>query len=131
MQTPSQISFKNMSPSPVLEAQVVKRLSRLDHLRRGIVFCRVVIEAPNHSQDAKPPLAISIEVEVPQKTIIAKEVEQQRAVKHDTFAVINRAFDSVERQLEDDIRIRRDRVHPRNGEKRNSGAGTDTSYESG
>jgi ribosome-associated translation inhibitor RaiA len=109
-----------MSASPVLEAQVVKRIGRLERLRSDIVSCRVVIAAPNHSHEAKPPLAISIDVEVPQRTVIAKEVEPRRETKHDVYAVINRAFDAVERQLEDDIRIRRERSHPRNGEKRAS-----------
>ena len=108
MQTPFQIAFKNMATSEFLETQVSRRVARLDRLRRDIVYCRVVIEAPNHSSEKKPPLAISIEVEVPKRTIIAKESEPRHEVKHDVLAVINRAFDAVERQLEDDIRIKRD-----------------------
>jgi ribosome-associated translation inhibitor RaiA/cold shock CspA family protein len=107
MQTPFQIAFKNMPSSEFLEAHVSRRVTRLDSLRRDIIFCRVVLEAPNHSAEQKPPLAISIEVEVPRRTVVAKEVEQRHAAKHDTLAVINRAFDAVERQLEDDVRSKR------------------------
>src|SRR5215212_4933846 len=106
MQTPFQITFKNMASSEFLETHVSRRVARLDRLRRDIVFCRVVLEAPNHSSEQKPPLAISIEVEVPKRTIIAKASEQRHEVKHDLLAVINRAFDAVERQLEDDVRTK-------------------------
>jgi len=97
-----------MATSEFLETHVSRRVARLDRLRRDIVFCRVVLEAPNHSSEQKPPLAISIEVEVPKRTIVAKESEQRHEVKHDVLAVINRAFDAIERQLEDDISVKRD-----------------------
>lgn len=123
MQTPFQISFKNMPTSEFLEAHVNQRVARLDRLRRDIVFCRVVLEAPNHSSEPKPPLAISIEVEVPKRTIVAKAMEQRHLVKHDVLAVINRAFDAVERQLDDDNRVKRTTAQIARRGHRNAGAG--------
>jgi ribosome-associated translation inhibitor RaiA len=129
MQTPFQISFKNMPTSEFLENHVNRRVARLDGLRRDIVFCRVVLEAPNHSSEPKPPLAISIEVEVPKRTIVAKESEQRHEVKHDVLAVINRAFDAIERQLEDDIRIKRARAQIAQRGRRNGNAGPDATSQ--
>ena len=131
MQTPFQISFKNMPTSEFLENHVNKRVARLDSLRRDIIFCRVVLEAPNHSSEPKPPLAISIEVEVPRRTIIAKESEQRHEAKHDLLAVINRAFDAVERQLEDDIRVKRDSAQIAKRGRRNGNAGPDATSQDG
>ena len=127
MQTSPQISFKNMAHSAVLESHVAKRISRLDELRNDIIFCRVVVEAPNHSQGPKPPLAISIEVEVPKRTLIAKDVEQRHDARQDEFAPINHAFDAIERQLEDDLNTKRDRSqiarrHQRHGETEPNGS---------
>jgi ribosome-associated translation inhibitor RaiA len=122
MQTPPQISFKNMAHSAALEDQVAKRIARLDQLRDDITFCRVVVEAPNHSQGSKPPLAISIEVEVPKRTLIAKDTEQRHEARHDELAAINHAFDAIERQLEDDISVKRDRAKAARRGSRNAGA---------
>jgi ribosome-associated translation inhibitor RaiA len=129
MQTPFQIAFKNMPTSEFLENHVNRRVARLDSLRRDIIFCRVVLEAPNHSVDQKPPLAISIEVEVPKRTIVAKESEPRHEVKHDVLAVINRAFDAVERQLDDDIRVKRDRAQIAQRGRRNGNAGPDATSQ--
>ena len=129
MQTPFQLSFKNMSPSEFFEAHVKQRVARLDRLRRDIVSCRVVLEAPNHSSEPKPPLAISIEVEVPKRTIVAKAMEQRHLVKHDVLAVISRAFDAVERQLDDDNRIKRNAAQIARRGHRNANAGNDAAPE--
>ena len=129
MQTPFQITFKNMATSEYLETQVSRRVARLDRLRRDIVYCRVVLEAPNHSSEQKPPLAISIEVEVPKRTIIAKESEPRHEAKHDVLAVINRAFDAVERQLEDDIRVKRDAAQIAQRGHRDANLGADATSQ--
>ena len=112
MQTPFQITFRNMAASEFLETHIGRHVTRLDRLRTDIVFCRVVVEAPNHSSAPKPPLAITIEVDVPRRTLVAKDVEQRHEAKHDVLAVVNRAFAAIERQLEDDIDFRRRRAQP-------------------
>ena len=122
MQTPPQISFKNLAHSAFLEDHVAKRIARLDQLRDDIIFCRVVIEAPNHSQGPKPPLAISVEVEVPKRTLIAKDIEQRHDARHDELAAVNQAFDAIERQLEDDIGVKRDRAKAARRGTRNGNA---------
>jgi ribosome-associated translation inhibitor RaiA len=131
MQTPFQIAFKNMPSSEFFETHVSRRVAKLDRLRRDIVFCRVVLEAPNHSSEPKPPLAIAIEVEVPKRTIIAREVERRHEVKHDVLAVINRAFDAIERQLDDDIRTKRDRAQIAQRGRRNAKAEDNATADNG
>lgn len=131
MQTPFQISFKNMSASEFLEQYVSQRVARLDRPRRNIIFCRVVLEAPNHTLGAKPPLAVSIEVGVPKRTLVAKEVDQRHEAKHDVLAVINRAFDAIERQLEDDIRVKRESAQIAQRGRRSSNVGDDAARETG
>jgi cold shock CspA family protein len=62
----------------------------------------VVIEAPHRSAEGHhPPLGISVEVDIPGRPrIVAKDAEPQRTRKGDHLAAINRAFEAVERQLE-------------------------------
>jgi ribosome-associated translation inhibitor RaiA len=110
METAAQITFKNIAHSDFLEAHINKRIAQLERVHSRITSCRVVLEAPFHSSEAKPPLGISIEVEVPRRTLIAKEAEPRHDSKNDGLGVINRAFASIEQQLEDDARMKRGEV---------------------
>ena len=120
METPAQISFKNITHSDSLEAHIAKRIAQLERVHHHIIACRVIVEAPFHASEPKPALGISIEVEVPKHTLVAKEVEQRHDSKNDGLGVVNRAFESIERQLEDDARKKRGEVK-HHGQERNDG----------
>jgi hypothetical protein len=67
----------------------------------------VVIEVPNRKPgSAKPPLAIALHVSVPGHVFVAREVQDIRESKNDRWAFIGRAFEAMERQLDDHQRIR-------------------------
>jgi len=110
METTPQITFKNITHSDFVEAHIAKRITQLERLHARITACRVVVEAPFGSVEAKPPLGISIEIEVPRRTLIAKDVEQRHDSKGDGLAAINRAFAAIEQQLENDAQKKRGEV---------------------
>jgi cold shock CspA family protein/ribosome-associated translation inhibitor RaiA len=119
MQTPLRIAFKDMPSSARLESLVRKRVERLDAHHAGIIGCRVVLETPHRSSEGhKTPLGLVVEVTIPRRLLIARERAAQREVKNDHLAVINRAFDAIERQLEDEVRQQRREVkhHEAEGE---------------
>ncbi len=97
-----------MERSDALETLIRQRVDRLETLHDHITGCRVVVETPFRSPDsAKPPLGIAVEVAVPgSKMIVAKEAQQRHEMKGDQTAVVNRAFERIERQLEDHRDIR-------------------------
>ena len=103
MQRPLEISFKHLDASDFIRDLVVERVERLERFHPHIIGCRVVIEAPYRSAEGhNPPLGIAVEVDVANRPrIVAKESEAQRAMKGDHLAAINRAFEAIERQLED------------------------------
>ncbi|MGB1547306.1 MAG: HPF/RaiA family ribosome-associated protein, partial [Alphaproteobacteria bacterium] len=47
METPLQISFRNMDPSEAVEANVREKAEKLERFFDRITSCRVVIEAPH------------------------------------------------------------------------------------
>ncbi|WP_026872000.1 HPF/RaiA family ribosome-associated protein [Inquilinus limosus] len=103
MQKPLQLSFKNIEGSDAMRAIVEDRVSHLDRLYPNLIGCRVVIEAPHRPArgGARPPLGISVEVEIPGKPkIVVKDMEERRN-QRDHAAVVNRSFDVVERKLDD------------------------------
>jgi ribosomal subunit interface protein len=103
MQRPLDISFRNIDASDYLRNLAEERVARLERFHPRIIGCRVVIEAPHRSAEGiHPPLGVSIEVDMPGRPrIVARDVEQQRELKGDHLAALNRAFEAIERQLED------------------------------
>lgn len=73
-----------------------------------------MVEADHRSAEGfKPPIAVQVEVHIPKHTLVAKESENQRDAKNDNLAFINRAFDVLQRQLEDEARKMRGEVKQR------------------
>jgi len=103
MQRPLEIAFRDLDPSDFIRNLVEERVERLERFHPHIIGCRVVVEAPYRSAEGhNPPIGISVEVDVPSRPrIVAKDTEAQRAMKGDHLAAINRAFEAIERQLED------------------------------
>ncbi|MDX6749535.1 HPF/RaiA family ribosome-associated protein [Geminicoccaceae bacterium 1502E] len=108
MQTPLQITFRNIERSEALEGRIRERVGRLERLHPDIIGCRVVVETPYRSPGAgKVPVGLSVEVEVPGRTMVSKSSEEPRETKDGTGRVVTTVFDAIERQLEDARRIRR------------------------
>ena len=47
MPIPLQISFRNMDPSPAVEARIRKKAEKLERFHDRIIGCTVVVEAPH------------------------------------------------------------------------------------
>lgn len=101
MEKPLQIAFKDTEPSEYLEGLIRERAERMEKLHPHIIGCRVVVEVPYRSAETfKPPIGITVEVEVPNKNmIVGKDHQERHEAKNDTYAMVNRAFDAVQRQL--------------------------------
>lgn len=120
MDIPVRITFKDMESSEFLERLIRERISRLERFHTKITDCRVVVEVPHRSPESgKTPLGIAVEVRVPGKrTIVARESEERREMKKDHTAVVNRAFEAIERQLGElaDVRSGEVKAHASAGE---------------
>ncbi|HET6157523.1 MAG TPA: HPF/RaiA family ribosome-associated protein [Dongiaceae bacterium] len=103
MQRTPTVSFRNLDTSDFLRGLAEERVARLEKFYPRLIGCRVVIEAPHRSAEGHhPPLGVSVEVDLPNRPrIVAKDVEPQRELKGDHVSVINRAFEAIERQLEE------------------------------
>ncbi|MFC7396199.1 HPF/RaiA family ribosome-associated protein [Chelatococcus sp. GCM10030263] len=116
MQTPLQITFKDTETSESLESLIRERVDRLERFHSNIVSCRVVVEVPHRSPGSgKTPLSISVEVEVPGRTLVAKRGDEMKEMKDDRAAIVNRAFEAIRRQLDDDDQIKRRQVKVHEG----------------
>lgn len=102
VQRPLQIAYRGIASSPALDALIRERAVALERMHPRIVGCRVVVEVPHRgAESAKVPLAVTVEVEVPNRSLVVGRGEHARhAAKEDQTAALNRAFDAAERQLE-------------------------------
>jgi ribosome-associated translation inhibitor RaiA len=121
MERPLQIAFKNMASSEFVEQLIRERVGRLRRFHPNITGARVVVEVPHRSPEgAKTPVGIAVEIDVPgHKPIVGKGEQDRREMKGDQWAIINRVFEAVERQLEQTAAIR-------NREVKNHGSSGDT-----
>jgi ribosomal subunit interface protein len=113
-----QITFRNMTPSPAVAADVREHAASLDRYHTRISACRVVIEAPHRHQRKGMRFHIRIDVTVPGAELVASR-ESDDPAHEDVYVAIRDAFDALRRQLMDHAReIRHDVKHHEPSEAR-------------
>ncbi len=110
MQKPLKIIFRHMDSSPALEAAVRERAAKLEKFCDEIIGCQVMIEAPHQHHHQGNLYHFRIDLTVPGKEIVVKRSPDDQHAHEDAFVALRDAFDSVRRQLEDYVRIRRGKV---------------------
>jgi len=110
MQIPLQITFKNMEPSPAIEANVRERAARLERFFDRIMSCRVAIEAP-HRQHRKGRLyKVHIDLKVPGGELAVSHDGPLDHAHEDVNVAIRDAFNAASRHLQDHVRKMRGAV---------------------
>ncbi|MDB4933994.1 MAG: Sigma 54 modulation protein YhbH [Labilithrix sp.] len=103
MQSPVQVTFRDIPPSPALTAHVEKRAAKLDTFFDRIVKCHVVVEAPHrHSKHGKR-FHCRIDLVVPGRELVVSRNPED--AKEDAYAAVDDAFGDAERVLEDFARV--------------------------
>jgi ribosomal subunit interface protein len=115
MKLPVQITFRDMSPSEALEANVREKAQKLDRFYDRIMGCRVVVEA-HHKHHHKGNLYhVRIDLTVPgQELVVSREPVEDHS-HEDVYVAVRDAFDAARRQLEDYARRRRHQVKRHEG----------------
>jgi ribosome-associated translation inhibitor RaiA len=97
MQSPLTVTFLGVSHSESLEAEIRKRVSKLDAACRDIISCHVVLDLPHRHHEKGNPFSVRIAV-----TTRGDDVAVKREGTRDELRVaIRDAFDVVERRLLD------------------------------
>ena len=104
MQTPLQITFRNIDASPAVEAKVRKRVEELEQFYDRIISCRVMIEAPNRRHREGSLYHIRVDLKVPGSEIVVKRDPSEHHAHEDIYVAVRDCFDAVRRQLEDHAR---------------------------
>lgn len=110
MEIPLQLRFRNLEPSPAIEAAVRKHVDKLEHFDADITSCRVTIESPHKHQYKGKLYHVVVDVRVPGKEIVVSRAPDDQQAHEDAYVAIRDAFDAARRQVQDYVRIRRGKV---------------------
>lgn len=101
MQTPLQVTFRNIEKSEAVEARIRERVEKLGHFYDGIIGCRVVVEELHQHHRKGNHFHVRVEVSVPDAELVASHEPDEHHRYTDVYIAIRDAFDAVGRQLED------------------------------
>jgi ribosomal subunit interface protein len=101
MLIPLQISFRDIEPSPAVEARIRELAQRLEHFSPHIVRCHVVVASPHHHGHQGRLYEVRIDVTTPGGELIAKREHRRHHSHEDVYVALRDAFHALRRQLED------------------------------
>jgi len=128
MKIPLKITFRDMAPSPAIEANVREKAAKLDSLYDRIMSCRVIVRAPHRHHHKGKTYEVRIDLTVPggelvinhapkrlaaAKSIQGAEPEEnftelhepsKHAAHEDVYVAIRDAFNAAGRKLQDHAR---------------------------
>lgn len=122
MDTPIQITFRNMEPSEAVDRRIRSEAEKLEKYFDHITSCRVVIEVPHRHHARGRHFHLRIELGVPGREIIVtrepslhrtmvrsrarrwRKRNELQAMRRDPYIVIHDAFKEARRQVQDYIR---------------------------
>ncbi len=116
MQSPIQIRFRDMEPSPALEEHIRDWASKLEEYSSQITHCRVVVEAPHKHHQQGRLFHCLVDVAVPGRHVVAGRNPDEHASHEDAYVAIRDAFRAARRSLEEHVRRRRDSHQFRTGD---------------
>lgn len=96
MQTPLQITIRDVDHSEALDTHIREKISKLEEFFKNIVSCRVVVEVPHKHHHQGKQFNVRIDIGVP-----GSEIVVNRDHAEDAYVAFRDAFNAAKRQLED------------------------------
>jgi putative sigma-54 modulation protein len=111
MQTPLQVTFRSMAPSPALAAHIERRVDRLELISDRMTSCHVTVELYGHHPGHSGRCRFSINLGLPGHNLVVNHHAHDEYGPDSASAKLDAAFEEAERQLEDWVRRQRARRH--------------------
>ena len=108
MPFPLEIRFRNMDPSPAVEARIREKAAKLERFHDRIIGCTVVVEAPHRSQHKGKLYSVRVDIGVPGKDVVVDRAKPVDHAHEDVYVAVRDAFSAATRRLEDQVRKRRE-----------------------
>jgi ribosomal subunit interface protein len=101
MQIPLEIRFRNMDPSPAVEARIREKAAKLERFHDRIIGCSVVVEAPHKHHHKGKLYSVHIDISVPGKDVVIDRAKPLDHAHEDVYVAVRDAFNAAARRLED------------------------------
>jgi ribosomal subunit interface protein len=101
METPVQITFRDMPGSPALEEKIREHAAKLERYFERITRCRVVVEAPHRHHHKGKIYHVRIDISVPGHELVVNRDPKENHAHEDLYVALSDAFAAAERQVED------------------------------
>lgn len=118
MQTPLQITYRDVAPSDAIESYVRTRAEKLQRFSDRITGCHVTLETPHRHKRHGHHHRVRVEIVVPGADLVVTRDPAPSKDKEDLYASIDAAFDDAQRRLEDHARTQRGDVKAREAPSR-------------
>ena len=106
-----QITYRGLDHSAVLDTRIAELCKKLEVSHHKITRCHVVIDELDRHKSQGNVFEVRIDVHVPGHEVVAHGQHE------DAYAAVNVAFEQMQRQLDETLRIQRGEVK-RHGESR-------------
>jgi len=106
MQIPLQVTFRNLTHSDAIEAEVRKRATKLEQFCDHITSCRVTVETVGKHQHQGRRYNVHVDLTVPGGEMVIAHNHSDE----DVYVAIRDALDAAKRRLEDLVRRQRGQV---------------------
>lgn len=111
MQTPLQITFRDMDSSPALEAAIRQALDKLEEHCQRITSCKVVVQSPHKHQLHGRLFQVTVDLTVPGREIVVARSHEDRGEHEDAHLAVRDAFRAARRSLESHLEAKRSARH--------------------
>ena len=96
----TEISFRDMDPSPRLEALITKRVKKLENVFNHISACRVIIEAPHKHKIRGNLFHVRVDLSAPRGELVASRDVSVNIAHEQVDVALRDAFAAIKRQLQ-------------------------------
>ena len=104
MQRPLEIRFRQMDPSPAIEARIRAKAAALERFSERITGCRVLVEKEHRHHHKGNLFRVRVEIDAPGKELAVTHSGPMDHAHEDVKVAIRDAFDAAVRRLEDHVR---------------------------
>src|ERR1043165_5565633 len=103
MQVPSEVSYRNVRPTPAIQSLIEEKVAGLERFYPRIVRCHVTIERPgrHHRRGKGAHFRVRIELSVPGGRLVVGRDPEEATEHEDAYLAINEAFHAMRRRLQD------------------------------
>jgi ribosome-associated translation inhibitor RaiA len=99
MQTPVQITYRNLPHSDAVDESIQKRAVRLARTHTGITACHVTVEQPHQHHQHGNHYRVQIFLAVPGTNLVVSRGDTVNPAYEDIHIVIRDAFNAAQRRL--------------------------------